>query len=163
MKTRRFKTLLQLRYETTPDQLRYVLAELRRLLLSHPMVNPDPARVRFVAYGAYSLDVEVYTYLRTNDHNVYLAIAEDILLRIADVVRDAGTGFAFPSQTAYLGRDDGLDEEQTRQAEERVRMWRSEGELPFPDFEEEKRREMSGALDYPPEGSMSSETDALKR
>jgi hypothetical protein len=26
-------------------------------------------------------------------------------------VKDAGTGFAFPSQTAYLGRDTGIDAE----------------------------------------------------
>ncbi len=31
----RFHTVLGLRYETTPDQLRHVLVEIRRLLLSH--------------------------------------------------------------------------------------------------------------------------------
>ena len=156
---RRLKTVLQLRYETTPDQLRYVLAELRRLLLSHPMVNPDPARVRFIGYGAYSLDVEVYTYIRTDDHNTFLAIQEDILLRMADIVREAGSGFAYPSQTAYLGRDAGLDEEQGRAAEARVQEWRTKGELPFPEYPESEQRKMEGALAYPPEGSPSPESD----
>ncbi len=117
---RRLKTVLQLRYETTPEQLRYVLAELRRLLLSHPMVNPDPARVRFVEYGEYSLKVEVYTYIRTDDHDTFLAVQEDLLLRIADIVREAGTGFALPSRTAYIARDDGIDGEQGRTAQARV-------------------------------------------
>jgi MscS family membrane protein len=42
---------LGLRYETTPDQLRFVLVELRRMLYSHPKIDPDPARVRFVGFG----------------------------------------------------------------------------------------------------------------
>ena len=41
---RLLRTTLQLRYETTPEQLRYVLARLRELLLGHPRVSPDPAR-----------------------------------------------------------------------------------------------------------------------
>jgi MscS family membrane protein len=36
---RLLKTVLGLRYETTPEQLRYVLAELRKLLLGHPKGN----------------------------------------------------------------------------------------------------------------------------
>jgi MscS family membrane protein len=156
---RRLRTTLQLRYETTPEQLRYLLAELRRLLLSNPMVNPDPARVRFIGYGDYSLDVEVYTYIRTDDHNTFLAIQEDILLRMADIVREAGSGFAYPSQTAYLGRDVGLDEERGRMAEARVQEWRTKGELPFPEYPESERRKMEGALDYPPEGSPPLESD----
>jgi hypothetical protein len=61
---RLMKVVLQLRYETTPEQMRYVLAKLRELLLAHPMVTPEPARVRFVGYGTYSKDVEVFAYLR---------------------------------------------------------------------------------------------------
>jgi len=156
---RRLYTVLALRYETTPDQLRYVLAELRRLLLSHPMVNPNPARVRFVEYGAYSLDIEIFTYIKTHDHNTFLAIKEDILLRMADIVRAAGTGFAFPSQTTYLGRDGGLDDEQGRAAEERVQEWREKGDLPFPEFPESQQQEMAGVLAYPPEGSAQMEPD----
>ncbi len=46
--TRRDRMLIQtvigLRYETTPEQLRYVLAKLREMLLGHPRVHPDPVR-----------------------------------------------------------------------------------------------------------------------
>ena len=41
---RLFKTVLNLRYETTPDQIRYILIQLRQLLLGHPMVSKEPAR-----------------------------------------------------------------------------------------------------------------------
>ena len=99
---RLFRTTLQLRYETTPEQLRYVLTRLRELLLGHPMVTPTPARVRYVSLGAYSKDLDVYAYLACKAEDEFLAIQEDLLLRIEDIVNEAGTGFAFPSQTAYL-------------------------------------------------------------
>jgi MscS family membrane protein len=149
----RLHTMLGLRYETTPDQLRCVLAELRSMLLAHPKVSPDPARVRFVGFGDYSLDLELFAYLYTADWNEFLSIREDIFLRIMDVVEGAGSGFAFPSQTAYLGRDDGLDPEKTRAAEERVEAWRSEKRLPFPDFDSNEKLRIKDTLAFPPEGS----------
>ncbi len=39
-----FRTTIGLRYETTPDQLRFVVAQLREMLLAHPRIAEDPAR-----------------------------------------------------------------------------------------------------------------------
>ena len=150
----RFYTKLGLRYETTADQLRWVLAEIRRLLLAHPKVDPDPARIRFVGYGDYSLDLEIFAFVWTQDINEYLAIQEDLLLRIMDIVQASGTGFAFPSSTTYLARDGGLDSERSKDAESRVREWREKGLLPFPDYSAEAKAEIDDSLDYPPEGSV---------
>jgi MscS family membrane protein len=99
---RLFRTVLGLRYETTPDQLREVLEDLRRLLANHPRVIEEPARVRFVGYGAYSLDLEIFAYLLCSDQDTFLAVQEEILLRIGDIVRKCGVDFAFPSQTNYI-------------------------------------------------------------
>jgi MscS family membrane protein len=150
---RLLKTVLQLRYETTSEQLRYILARLRELLAAHPKVLPAPARVRFVGYGAYSKDLEVFAYLDCTDHDVFLAIQEDILLRMEDIVNEAGSGFAFPSQTAYLTRDKGVDAKRGSAAEAEVERWRARGRLPFPEFDEEDHRRMDNVLDYPPKGS----------
>ena len=49
--------------------------------------------------------MEIFCYVLTHDDKEFLAIREDILLRIMDIVDAAGSGFAFPSQTVYLGRD----------------------------------------------------------
>lgn len=62
-----YKFILDLRYETTPDQLRYVLAKIREMLLGHPKVTPDPARIRFLEFGAYSLNLEVFAYVDSQD------------------------------------------------------------------------------------------------
>jgi MscS family membrane protein len=150
---RLYKVLLGLRYETTPEQLRYVIARLREMLLRHPRVLENQLHVRFEGFGAYSLDVEMFAYFDVTDWLEYRAIREDVNLRVMEIVSEGGTGFAFPSQTTYLGRDSGLDDERGRASEERVREWRSSGKLPFPEFDEGARRRMADTLDYPPEGS----------
>jgi MscS family membrane protein len=149
----RLWTLIGVRYETTPDQLRYLLARLREILLAHPRVTEDPARVRFVGFGAYSLDMEIFAYVDTSDWNEFLGIREGIYLLFMDAVKEAGTGFAFPSSTTYLGRDDGLDPKEARQAEQRVAEWREKGRLPFPNFPDELRQEVENTLPWPPPGS----------
>ncbi len=150
-----FRTTLGLRYETTPEQLRYVLAKLRELLIAHPMVSPDPARVRFVGFGDFSLNVEIFAYVLSADRNIYLGIVEDLNLRIMDVVEEAGSGFAFPSQTTYLARDKAPDTERREAAEKQVGEWRSSDALPFPEPDRQRRQELAGSLDFPPKGSAS--------
>jgi MscS family membrane protein len=147
------KTTIGLRYETTPDQLRHVLVELKKLLLAHPMVHPEPARVRFVGFGAYSLDLEIFAYVVTTDINEFIAVREDIFLRIMDVVAASGSGFAFPSQTIYAGSDGGLDAARSRAAEAAVRRWREENRLWLPNLPSDEAAALRRTLDYPPVGS----------
>lgn len=147
------RTTLGLRYETTPEQLRFVLAELRRLLIGHPRVDRDPARVRFVGFGAYSVDLEVYAYVLTPDWNEFLGIQEDLFLRMMKIVSESGTQFAFPSQVNYLARDAGNDAALTRNAEETVAAWRQSGNLPFPDFSPADIEQSNDRLEYPPPGA----------
>jgi MscS family membrane protein len=149
----RFFTTLNLRYETTPDQLRHVLVGLRALFIAHPRVGREMLRIRFAKLGAASLDIEINAYVMTPDVDTFLAIREDLLLRIMEVVSAAGTGFAFPSQTVYMAKDSGMDPEQVRRAEEATRALRAQGKLPFPDFTPEETHAIADTLDYPPEGS----------
>lgn len=145
--------VLNLRYETTPDQLRWILAEIRRLVYSHPMIEPEQARVRFVNFGPSSLDVELFCFVKTTDFATFTAVREDVFLRLMDLVNASGSGFAFPSQTLYFGRDPGVDAARTGEAQAQVEAWRRQGELPFPDFPADRIRGFAGTLPYPPEGS----------
>ncbi len=148
---------LGLRYETTPDQIRYILVEVRKLLYSHPKVLPDPARIRFVGFGEYSIDLDIFAYIAETDYGKYLEVSEDLNLRIMDIVRNAGSSFAFPTQTTYLERGKGLDGELVRDAESKVKEWREQKALYLPEFPPEKIGELRGSLDYPPPGSPSSD------
>lgn len=149
----RLLTTVGLRYETTPDQLRYVISELRGMLIAHPKVLPDPLRVRLVNLGAYSIDLELFAYVDTTDYNEFLAVREDIYLRVMDIVARGGTGFAFPSSTTYWARDSGLDRERQGAVESEVAALRAEGRLQFPDHSSEETRAIDGTLDWPPRGS----------
>ena len=149
------RTTISLRYETTPEQMRFLLAKVREMLLRHPKITTDPARVRFAGFGDYSLNVDIFAYADTPDWNQFLGIQEDVYLRIMDIVEEAGTGFAFPSQTTYLTQDRGLDENKGEAAEAEVRAWRSDGTLPFPEFAQLYRERVLNTLAYPPEGAPS--------
>jgi len=121
-----FHPILNLRYETSPDQMRHVLQALRTMLAEHSKVDATTARVRLISLGAHSLDIEIFAYVIAWDYAGFLEVQEDLILRCMDIVAASGTGFAFPSQTLYLGRDDGLDEERTRAAEEIIRRQRDQ-------------------------------------
>ncbi len=149
-----FRHTLNLRYETTAEQLRYILVTVRELLYRHPRVDSATARVRFIAFGQSSLDVEIFAYVFESDINEFYAVQEDLLLRIMDLVESSGSGFAFPSQTLYISKDSGLDEEKSRMAADAVRDWREQGELPFPNHAPAKVAQLDNTIEYPPKGSV---------
>jgi len=141
--------VISLRYETSADQLRYVIARIRETLYRHPRVESGTLRVRFISLGKSSLDVEIFAYILTPVYPEFLSIQEDLLLRIMDIVEESGTGFAFPSQTTYLGRDPGLDPEKTQAALAAVERWRREKHIPFPDHDAETIARLRRTLDFP--------------
>jgi MscS family membrane protein len=149
----RLLAVITVRYETTPDQLRYILVEIRKLLYSHERIIPDTPRVRFINFGAFSLDLEVLAYANTTDWAEFLGIREDVFLRIMDIIEASGSGFAFPSQTVYVGKDDGLNAERVQEVTEEVQRWRERNEVFLPNFPAAKIEELKGTLRYPPEGS----------
>ena len=163
---RRDKFLLQqtlgLRSETRRDQLLYVLAEVRKLLYSHPKIEAETARIRFVGFGESSLDMELFCYVKTTDGVEFNAIREDVLLRIMEIVDGSGTSFSSPSRNVYVARDPGLDAKKSEAAEDVVAGWRKEQDLPFPDFKPAEISKMRGTIAYPPADSALAD-DEIKR
>ncbi|MDX1720833.1 MAG: mechanosensitive ion channel family protein, partial [Salegentibacter mishustinae] len=149
----RFISVLNFRYETSSDQLRFLLTELRKVLYKHPKVYEDPARIRFIGFGAHSLDLEIFAYLDARSYDEFLEIREDLMLRMMEVVDRSGTDFAFPSQTIYFGKDKGLSKEKSAEAEAEVENWKKEWEMPLPQFTREQIDALRNKSSYPPEGS----------
>ncbi|MBF6607719.1 MAG: mechanosensitive ion channel family protein, partial [Flavobacterium sp.] len=148
------KHIFDLRYETTPDQIRYLLVELRTILYAHPMVNPDPARVRFISLASSSLQLEIYAYIDAPNFDVFLEVQEDLLLRMMDTVAASGTNFAFPSRTIYMARDKGLSEEKSAESHAKVSSWRESNDISIPNFEKGRIEELKGSITYPADGSV---------
>ena len=144
-----FNPTLGIRCETTADQLRYVLAEIRRMLFEHPKVDSDSARIRFASIDPSALNLEVFSYVLAREMAEFTAIREDLLLRIMEIVQKSGTDFAFPSQTLYLSRGQGLDREKGAAAEQQVQQWRNQNILPFPDFAPADQSMFRGSIVYP--------------
>jgi MscS family membrane protein len=60
-----FQTKLNLRRDTTSDQLSQVLSSIHEILKGHDKIEAGAIPVRFVGVGAYSLDIEVVVYVTT--------------------------------------------------------------------------------------------------
>lgn len=144
---------VRLRYDTTPDQIRYILVEIQKLLYAHPKVQSDSASVRFMEFGTYSLDLDVFAYVPVTDYGEFKEIAEDLNLRIIDIVAEAGSHLALPAQTMFQESGAGRDEQRARAAGDQVKEWREQNALYLPRFPQEKIAELQGSLDYPPKGS----------
>jgi MscS family membrane protein len=144
-----FTTKLGLRPESKADHVRFVLAEIRRLLYSHPKVETKSVRVRLTDIAGTSLSLEVFAYILTRDFNEFTAIREDILLRIMDVMDDSGSGLALPSQTLHLSRDSGVEKEKADKAVKKIVDLRDGKQLPFPDFHADDISQFKGSIEYP--------------
>src|SRR5438067_3884199 len=132
-----FKTSLGLRLDSKPDHVRFVLAEIRKLLYGHPKVETGSVRVRLTDVAGSSLSVEIFSYILTREYNEYAAVREDLLLRIMDVMENAGGSLALPSQTLYLSRDAGLEKQKAENAVKKIAELRDGKQLPFPDFHQD--------------------------
>ena len=150
-----FTTTIGLVYETQPNHLRLILSKLRKLLLSHPKVLQDRRiRVRFVSLGEYSLDIEIFCHINTKKWYEYLAIKEDLMLHIMEIVEENGSSFAFPSRTTYQQTAPGLNNDQVQKAISEFDDLHQKGELPFPDYGKNDYAKLRATLPYPPEGSI---------
>ncbi|MHC4690460.1 MAG: mechanosensitive ion channel family protein [Planctomycetota bacterium] len=153
-----FHPKIQLSRKTSPDQIRYILVEVRKMLYSHPGVDPAPTRVRFKGIGENSFDIDIFTYVLRTVYSEYLEVAEDLNLRILDIISEAGTELAVPVRNVWFENSEAPDIESAKAAEKKIGEWRNKKELYLPMFPEEKIEELRGTLRYPPEGSATEET-----
>jgi MscS family membrane protein len=120
-----------LRIESRVDQLRYILDRVKTMLDNHPTIDTG-SRIRVASFTGAAFQLELFAYGKTGDWTEFTAIRQDIILKIAEIVEAAGTGFAAPTQLAYLARDTGVDEEKTKNVVDQVSQLRAEGKFNFP-------------------------------
>ena len=129
----RILTKLGLQYDTTPEQVLFVVDECKRYLLGRDDLA-EGFRVRFVGYGDSTLDVEVLCYVLLTDFTKFTGVREQILLDLGAIVARAGAEFAYPSQTLYLGKDSHADPDKAAAAAGEVDKRRAAGDLWIPDI-----------------------------
>jgi MscS family membrane protein len=101
-----FRHRIQLDYETSADQLRAIVAEIRAVLYGHSKVEAQTAHVNFSAFRDASLEVEVFAYILDTSGDAFLVIQEELLLRIMDIVKASGARFTVlpPAHAPAKGR-----------------------------------------------------------
>jgi len=119
--------VIRLRYDLSPDHVRFVLQEIRQLLLDNPKVEDSTSRVRFIRFAEYSLDMEIYCYILEGDFNTFLATQEALLLSIMDALDKAGVVVALPTQTTFVTQDSWIDPEKAKAAKAAVEKMRDPG------------------------------------
>lgn len=148
-----FNPIFNFRMDTAPDQMRYLLVELRSLLYAHPSVLNSPPVVRFTGITADALKVEITAYIEAVNFEKSQEVQEDLLLRMMDIIENSGTALAYPSQTLYMARDTAVSAEKTAEVLKNVKKWKDNNELQLPEFDPARVEELKGSIQYPGEGS----------
>jgi MscS family membrane protein len=118
---------LRLRYDLSPDHIRYVLEEIRELLRENPKVEDATSRVRFVRFAEYALEVEIYCYILEGEYNAYLATQEALFFSIMKAVDKAGAVVALPTQTTFVTQDSWIDPEKAKAAKAAIEKMKDLG------------------------------------
>ncbi len=150
---RPFHRRIHLRLDTTPDQLRYILIELQQMLYSHQGLDAESASARLMEIGEYAVDIEVRVNTIATERAEFLKIAEDIQLRMLDIVKKAGADLTTPYQSLLVETEPDSRSQRQTEAEKTVSRWRDTNELNLPEFPDEVREKLRDSLDYPPKGS----------
>ncbi len=97
-----YRTRLRLSYNDAPEQVKKVLSKIREMIDLHEFIDEENSRVRFLEFGEYAQELELYVYIKTKDFSEYLAYREDINLRINDIIESAGAHLTVPAKNISL-------------------------------------------------------------
>jgi small-conductance mechanosensitive channel len=86
-----------------------VLQEIRQLFLDDPKVEDASARVQFVKFAEYALELEIFLYILEPDYASYLKSQEELFLKIMDILEKYGVVLALPTQTTFVTQDSWID------------------------------------------------------
>ena len=105
MPQRRVDQTIGLTYNTTPEQMEAVLADVRKILQEDPGVHQEFVAVNFTEYNASSLDIQIIYFTADPDFKKHFGVRERINLKIMRAVASRGLSFAFPTQTLHVDDD----------------------------------------------------------
>jgi MscS family membrane protein len=119
---RRIKMYIGVTYESNMNDLRQAIDDIRTMLSEHPDIsNPKEnfgsKKVRFKLaaredthgikstqlvyldrYGEFSIDIMIYCFSRTVVWSEWLRVKEDVLFKIAEILKKNNLEFAYPTE-----------------------------------------------------------------
>jgi MscS family membrane protein len=104
MTHRQFKEIIGIRYSDL-GLAKGIILDIKDMILSHSDVDPIlPTIVRLTSFGDYSVDILVSAYIRPTDTDGFSRAKEDIFFKIADIIKQHGADFAYPTSTIEIAK-----------------------------------------------------------
>ena len=102
MENRRIYETIGLRYSDLTNMDK-VVSEVETMLRQHEAIDADKTMmVNFNKFGASSLDFFIYCFTRTTRWVEFHEVKQDVMLRIADIIKANHAEVAFPTSTIHL-------------------------------------------------------------
>jgi MscS family membrane protein len=102
MSHRRIKETIGIRYDDA-EKMPDILKAVESMLRAHPEIDDSQTlMVNFNTFAPSSLDFFIYTFTHTTNWVKFHAIKQDVLLKIEQIIREAGAEIAFPTSTIHL-------------------------------------------------------------
>ena len=102
---RKIRWKIAVPYSTTTKQLAQIRSAIEDYITgSDEFVPADKATVvvRIEAFSASSIKLLVYCFTQSSHYGDYTKVQEKLLLRIKEIVEEAGASFAFPTRSIYV-------------------------------------------------------------
>ncbi|MEM7229918.1 MAG: mechanosensitive ion channel family protein [Planctomycetota bacterium] len=99
---RRWRTHVQITYDTSPETIDAFCEGIRELIRLHPYTRKDYYQVWLHQFGGHSLDILVYCFHRAPDWQTELRERHRLMLDIMRLAGQLKVEFAFPTQTLQI-------------------------------------------------------------
>ncbi|MEO1078900.1 MAG: mechanosensitive ion channel domain-containing protein [Pseudomonadota bacterium] len=144
----RFYRHIELQMPTAP-QLRVILGRLRELFLSHADVLQETVSIRLEKVVAANAIIRIDAGIATTDYQRFLAVGEDLNLRMIELVHAAGIVFSGPGQVLQVRDFHSASDATIADVDQQLERWREEDAAPFPDYTEDEKSQLAGAIRLP--------------
>jgi MscS family membrane protein len=125
-KYRRWKTHLNLTYDTPPDKIEAFCEGIRELIRLHPYTRKDYYQIWLHQFGPHSLDVLIYVFWKTPDWQTELRERHRLMLDFLRLADRLGVEFAFPTQTLHVFKEEAGGEHEPSDVPEKAVDFRAQ-------------------------------------
>lgn len=101
-KMRRLKTMLQVDYATSVDQIEAFCAGIRQIVHNSPYTRKEGTYVYLNEFGESSINILVYVFIDTQDYETELRERHCLLRDILRLATELKVEFAFPTRTLHI-------------------------------------------------------------
>ncbi len=109
LRSRRIKETMNVRYLDV-DKIDKITNDITTMLKEHPGINKKYKMfVNFTNFTNGMLTLTVYTFTNTTEFVRFYEIKQDVLLRIANIIKENGAEIAFTPNSLYISKSSELD------------------------------------------------------